>query len=337
MPSVSVIIPVYNVEPYVARCARSIFEQTLEDLEIIFVDDCTPDQSIGIIKEVLSEYPNRKEQVHFIRSPRNGGLAKARVLGLKISQGDYIIHCDSDDAVAPETYRLMRDKAVKEDLDIVICDFLIIDMNNQMKVQSQKSEPGREVADVLSGKVWGTVWSRMVKRELYEGVIIPKRDMWEDVVFSVYATSLTRRIGHIDRPLYYYYQRSTSISMLKGLAYSVQRSDSISENVSILLDYLSGMPDINVTPTDVLLFKYRARGPLTPYVHIKEYYLKWRNTFPELDSVLLKTKGIPWDTKFWFILIHLHLYHPWKVVTKGVRRFLTKATSFRNDQRAFLL
>ena len=77
MPAVSVIVPVYKVEPYIARCARSLFGQTLKDIEYIFIDDCTPDRSIEVLREVLEEYPERKEQVRIFRMPENGGQAES--------------------------------------------------------------------------------------------------------------------------------------------------------------------------------------------------------------------------------------------------------------------
>ena len=76
MPAVSVIVPVYNVEPFVARCVRSLFSQTLEDLEFIFIDDCTPDRSMEVIREVLErEFPAREPQVRFFQMPENSGQA----------------------------------------------------------------------------------------------------------------------------------------------------------------------------------------------------------------------------------------------------------------------
>lgn len=81
MYSVSVIIPVYKVEKYIERCARSLFEQTLESIEFIFVDDCSPDQSIKILQSVLQEYPHRTPHTKIIRHERNRGLAAARNTG----------------------------------------------------------------------------------------------------------------------------------------------------------------------------------------------------------------------------------------------------------------
>ena len=204
MPAVSVIVPVFNVEPYIARCARSLFGQTLEDIEYIFVDDCTPDRSMEVLLKVLEDYPERKSQVKLVRTPQNGGLARARLAGFAKATGDYIIHCDSDDEVDTNAYRQMYEKAIAEDLDVVSCDFKLVGIKTP-RVQSQVSEPGREIGDILSGKVWGCVWSRMFKHSLWDGMVLPKGgDMWEDVVFSVQAICQARRISNIAIPLYTY-------------------------------------------------------------------------------------------------------------------------------------
>ena len=90
---VSVCIPVYGVEKYIERCARSLFEQTMTDgIEFIFVNDCTKDNSIEILEKVLEEYPHRKEQVKIIHHEKNRGLVAARNTGLEHATGDYIIH-----------------------------------------------------------------------------------------------------------------------------------------------------------------------------------------------------------------------------------------------------
>ena len=88
MPKVSVIIPVYGVEKYIERCARSLFEQTLDDIEYLFIDDCTPDRSIEVLKSILEEYPNRKEQVIIHRMEQNSGQAAVRKWGSRfVSSG----------------------------------------------------------------------------------------------------------------------------------------------------------------------------------------------------------------------------------------------------------
>ncbi len=123
---VSVCIPVYGVEKYIERCARSLFEQTMkDDIEFIFVNDCTPDKSIEILEKVLKEYPNRKNQVKIIHHEVNKGLTGARNTALKHAEGDYIIHCDSDDMVDKCYCENMYKAAVKNKADVSACPIFL--------------------------------------------------------------------------------------------------------------------------------------------------------------------------------------------------------------------
>ena len=99
MPKLSVLVPVYNVEAWIDKCARSLFEQTIDDVEYIFVDDCTSDRSIEILTATLAEYPRRIPQVKIIHHDKNRGLVASRNTALRVATGDFIIHCDSDDWV----------------------------------------------------------------------------------------------------------------------------------------------------------------------------------------------------------------------------------------------
>lgn len=319
MAAVSVIVPVYNVEPYVARCAHSLFGQTLEDIEYIFVDDCSPDRSIDVIKEVLADYPGRKEQVHFVRTPRNGGLVKARLLGYQKATGDYVIHCDSDDAIVPDAYRLMYEKAVAEDLDVVTCDFSAF-VGTSSWVQSQYSAPGNEIADILSWKVWPNVWSHMFRRHLWDDIIVPVADMMEDMVFTVQTIAKAKRIGYIPMPLYLYYIRSGSLSSGKGKRGSIKQWYSQVANAKLILEYLSHVNPVTWSPSDVILFKYRCRLALKNYVQIPQFYHRWRNTFPEVNWAYFWTKGISSQAKINHCLVLFRLYHPYRHIRRLLRK-----------------
>ena len=301
-----------------ARCARSLFGQTLEDIEYIFVDDCSPDRSIEIVKEVLADYPARKGQVHFVRTPRNGGLARARVFGLKYAKGDYIIHCDSDDAVTPDAYRLMYEKAIAENLDLVTCDYKVFG-DREPWVKSQGSTPGNELADILNGKVWSTVWCRMSRRSLWDDIIIPRADMWEDMVFTIQTVAKADRIGYIPIPLYLYYMRSGSISGSQGKRGIIKRWYAQVLNVELILDYLSGVTPVTWKPSDVIILKYRCRSALKEFIQIPQFYRRWRHTFPEIDLAYLRSSDISSGAKFDFCLIFLHLYHPYKRIRRALR------------------
>ena len=111
MPKLSVIIPMYGVEKYIGRCAESLFAQTLEDVEFIFIDDCTPDRSVEILQEVIDRNQPRFAGMNWIvrieHMPTNGGQAAVRRHGVEVATGDYLIHCDSDDWVEPDAYKRM--------------------------------------------------------------------------------------------------------------------------------------------------------------------------------------------------------------------------------------
>lgn len=96
---ISILIPVYGVEAFIERCAISLFEQTYDDIEYVFVNDCTKDKSIEILQNVISRYPSRQTQVKIINHEKNRGLAAARNTGLDNCRGDYLMHVDSDDYI----------------------------------------------------------------------------------------------------------------------------------------------------------------------------------------------------------------------------------------------
>ena len=157
MPKVSVIIPVYGVENYIERCARSLFEQTLDEIEYLFINDCTQDNSIDVLKKVLKEYPSRQSQVIIHHMDKNSGQAVVRQWGMTHARGEYIIHCDSDDWVSFEMYEKMLDFAKDKNYDIVYCDYYSSDGTNKNRV----------IQKTKSVLLQGPVWNKIVKRSIY--------------------------------------------------------------------------------------------------------------------------------------------------------------------------
>lgn len=318
MPAISVIIPVYGVEQYMERCARSLFGQTFQDIEFIFIDDCTPDRSMEVMQRVLEDYPNRKKQVRCYRMPHNSGQAKVRMQGISMATGEYVIHCDSDDEVAPDAYRKMYQKAVDENLDLVIGDYNRV-IDGIVEYRSQYSRRGEELSDLLFGRVGGELWSRLMKHDLLYGIIPPLRDFGEDLVITYQATSRTNRIGYVSEPVYVYHKRKGSISESTDI---LGAREGLLVNAEMIVDLLQNQLRFDKRLPAIVYYKYSNRDYLIPYVHIPEYYKKWRSTFPEVDRYFLFTPKISFDTKFWFILIHLHLYHPWKLVSRKIRAWI---------------
>ena len=98
---ISVLVPVYGVEKYIARCAESLFGQTYEDLEYVFVDDCTTDRSMAVLHEVMERWPGRKGQVRILRNDSNRGIGYTRQRLIDVATGDYVTFVDSDDYLPP--------------------------------------------------------------------------------------------------------------------------------------------------------------------------------------------------------------------------------------------
>ena len=122
-PRLSIIIAVYNCEKYIETCARSLFEQTLDNIEYIFVNDATPDDSLSILEKIIGEYPTRKPLVKIISLEKNGGVSNARRIGIENTTGEYVIHTDSDDWVDIDMFERLYHKAKETDADIVGCNF----------------------------------------------------------------------------------------------------------------------------------------------------------------------------------------------------------------------
>lgn len=215
MPKVSVIVPVYGVEKYIERCARSLFEQTLDDIEYLFIDDCTPDRSIEILKSVMKEYPNRSSMVIIHRMEQNSGQAAVRKWGILNATGDYVIHCDSDDWVEKEMLEKLYHKARIEDVDILFCDYYYEKAGFVKYVENQVSLNTDETIRLfISGKTKASLCMSLVKRSLYNKnkFSFPRYDMTEDMTSLVQLTFLARRIDFIKEAFYHYCFNPSSIT-----------------------------------------------------------------------------------------------------------------------------
>ena len=149
MAKVSIIVPVYKVEPYLERCMESLRNQTLSDLEIILVDDGSPDRC-GEMCDAFAELDPRVRVVH----KQNGGLSSARNAGLFIAQGQYIGFVDSDDTVDPDMYRSMLEVAQREKVDFVMSDYLRIPQSGKPFLKTLEIPMGRYDKAAIRSKIF---------------------------------------------------------------------------------------------------------------------------------------------------------------------------------------
>lgn len=207
-PTVSIIVPMYNVECYIERCARSIFSQSYSNLEIVFVNDCSTDDSVLVLEKILAYYPTRKKQVKIIHHLRNQGVAQARITGMRNCAGDYLIQFDSDDWVEENMIELMVHIAENDDADITICDYNIVRGNTFKHVKI--NPPLNNIAcmkAVLSGEIHASLCNKLIRRELYTmNNIYPTEGLnqLEDLSIMYKLLYFANKIAYIDKALYFY-------------------------------------------------------------------------------------------------------------------------------------
>ena len=210
MPKVSVIVPIYNVEKYLEKCINSLLSQTLEDIQIILVNDGSKDNSGNIAKECEK---NNKNRIIYVEK-ENGGLSDARNYGLKYATGDFIAFLDSDDYIEKNAYEEMYNKAIEENADYVECDF-IWEFPNKIRVDKQY--PYKNKKEMLSF-VRVVAWNKLIKRQLItdNNLEFPKGLRYEDVEFTYKLIPFINKFAYVDKPFIHYVQREGSIANVQN-------------------------------------------------------------------------------------------------------------------------
>ena len=206
MPKVSVVVPVYNVEKYLERCLDSLVKQTLDDIEIIVVNDSSPDESQKIIDKYVQRYPNKV----FSYMKPNGGLSDARNFGMSKMNGDYFGFVDADDYVEETMFENLYETAIKEDADLISCDFYWAYPDYLKKSIDGPYSNEKE----LLVNMMPTVWNKLYKKKWYDQLDIkfPIGLRYEDSSFSIRIAPFINKIAYVNEPLIYYVQRQDSIT-----------------------------------------------------------------------------------------------------------------------------
>ena len=217
MYKVSVIVPVYNAGKHLEKCVRSLFEQTLSDIEYIFVNDCTPDNSMEILETIIREYPKRAKDITIINHERNTGQSGARKDGMKVASGEYIIHCDADDWIDLDMYECMYNKAKEDDVEAVCCDIVMefLDSRKILRVNGEYDDHMLmyECKAPISVEYF-SMCNRMVSRKVYERHTIEPFEgvnMWDDVGLATRVRFYCRSTSVINRE-FYHYNRQNEVS-----------------------------------------------------------------------------------------------------------------------------
>lgn len=313
MPKVSVVVPVYGVEKYIERCARSLFEQTLEDMEFVFVDDCTKDKSIAILEKVIEDYPKRKKQIKIIHHDHNKGLSHARETGVNNAAGDYIGHCDSDDWVDKNMYEEMYVKAIDGGFEYVKCGHKKTDGINVIEnipVFGNNKNITSELAlrYLLQFKGWNSIWDTLVKRDLYELIEYTDDAMLEDLYVTSQLLSKTKHIGIVQRNLYFYFFNPESICHIPSNEARIKRVNQAKRNLDSTINRLKDIHSgIKLREKDFITSKWFVKNMLIPYMTSRFFYPIWGSVYPEIDKRVLFVGTISFRNKIRFYCAHYHM------------------------------
>lgn len=307
MPKVSVIVPIYGVESYIERCARSLFEQTLEDIEYIFVNDCTKDNSINILNKVIKDYPNRENQIKIISHPINKGLSYARETGIKEATGDYIAHCDSDDWVDHNMYNSLYSFAISEDYDFVKSGRFDSDGKKTIDEKGVYFKNGRldqvsVLRYLLLQKDWNSIWNALVKRSVYEcsNIRFTPNAMLEDYYVVTQLILNCNKIGVLNSAYYYYFKNPNSISRIEDRGAIIKRAIQAESNINDILGFIHQKYN-NIFSKEEVALLFIPRKILIPIMNNKDSFNVWKTITPGISCRVICSRYIPWVDKLWYI------------------------------------
>lgn len=312
-PLVSVVIPVFKVRNFIERCACSLFEQTLKDVEYIFVDDASPDDSIDIVKACIGRYPERKEQVRILVHEQNQGLPAARNTGLAVATGEYVFHCDSDDFVEREMLEEMYNAAKTQDADVVYCDFYLSFEKNERYMSNPVYETAEDMfkKGLLGGAMKYNVWNKLVRRSLYtdNAITFPAgHGMGEDMTM-IRLAACAKSVAYVPKAFYHYVK-------LNSNAYSATMSErhkvDILFNVNQTVDFLQNKFG-DALDKEIAFFKLNTKLPFL-ITDDESQYAVWKEWWPEANKYICENKNqsirtrivqwMAWKEQWWAIKLY---------------------------------
>lgn len=313
---VSVIVPVYGVEKYIERCVDSLFRQTLDSMEFIFIDDCTPDSSMTLLDSMIRRNRPRFAVMNWhVRTQKmsaNSGLAAVRRHGVRLAKGDFIVHCDSDDWVSPNMYKLMYEKAIEECADAVVCDYNITDGERVLRTirGGRFTDKERFIEQILFQNAPWSLWNKMFKRtSCYKAdMIYPKGNMGEDFVLTTQLLLNSNKIAYVSQPFYNYFYNPASITRVVTEGRKMDNFKMNKANADIVYDILNirGLGDRYSLA--LVSSKWYIKKLLWNTDFDSKKRQLWKDTYKEINNRIITNSHISMKDKIKFILTYMCLF-----------------------------
>lgn len=242
-PLISVIVPIYNVEKYLARCVDSIVNQTYKNLEIILVDDGSPDRC----PQMCDDYAEKDGRIKVVHK-KNGGLSDARNAGMAVATGKYISFIDSDDYVSDDFFECLLDVMNKENSDIAECSVVKLYEDNRFdEFSDDLSVKTYDTQDAMSALIAENpfhqhVWNKLYKTELIKDIPYAVGKLNEDEFWTYQVFGRANKVSKLNKTMYYYFQRNSSIM---GVGYNIRRLDALEGKANRQKYIENNFPDLS--------------------------------------------------------------------------------------------
>lgn len=318
---VSYIIPVYNVSAYIERCAKSLFTQTYGDIEFIFINDCSTDDSEVKLRKVIELFPNVQCRVKIISNKTNLGSATTRNIGLSNATGDYVMFADSDDWVESNYVESMVNTIEASEKDIVYCDYYESFKDQDKYVKQDYGEEHLEcICSMLTRAMHGSTWNKIFRRKILlqsNLTFVDGADLFEDVGWNVRLFAYTNRIGYLPLAFYHYiqYNDNSIIKSMSSAVFSRKRALQRLENVRVACEYLTSLGLDGRLSIGMKEWKLMAKNDLIDEKDDSSLQT-WVETFPEADSAILACNKITWKYKLLLMCLHYRVYWLYHLLQK---------------------
>ena len=331
---VTYVVPVYNTEAFVRRCAVSLMEQTYPNIDYVFVDNASKDKSLDVLRQVVAKYPKRHSDVTIIINKENKGSATARNQGLDASEGDFVMFAYSDDYVDVDYVETLVAEAEKNNSDIVYCNYYETYEKSGDKLINQDCgiDPIGCICSMLTGDMHGSPCNKLFRRKFLLQTsqrFVDGADLYEDVSWNLRLMSFNPRLSYLPKSFYHYvrYNSGSITQSVATAAFNRSRCLQRIRNIDVACRFLGkkglmGNREIN---TKSKLWKLMAKNDL---IQDNVYSLKrWMVTFSEADDEIWNCKTFSLNYRLLLTWLHLHCVIMYrlhknllKVIAKLVKR-----------------
>lgn len=296
-PLVSIITPMYKVEQVLPSCLDCMLSQTYSPLEVIFVDDCSPDRSSSLVEEYAHRLEERAHLIKLVKHQLNQGVASARNTGLEQATGEYIYYFDADDYLEPNGIELMVARAESSDADIVGCNWQLSYEGTKRKMFQPKVLSGTEAfTKMCEGVLKWNLWLFLVRRSLYEqGEMLrftPQENMGEDMMIMGKLFLRAERVEMIDEHLYHY-TKTNSGSLTAN--YTDAHWAQVDANLRSLSRCVDGC-GTESQKKEIEYLKLNLKLPLLISPRRADYQ-RWADWFPEANTYIMQNRTLPLRTR----------------------------------------